>query len=316
MQKGPDKRVPHLQVGPRSLPSLGQRASNRAGDGDQTRAFRAALRGLSPQEALKMASRDTMPLPSERLTVHIAATARHKRGHLASRRLPAIVASLLLLLGIGVPVLGAHMGVLAFSLGATQTAVPLRSQAEASNSGMMQIDLPADTTTKTSLSSNPVPVPPTPTPIPPTATPRPQPTNPPAPSGPYSSWTPPPGYNSFAVSDFPGDPWAGSFGQCTWWAAHKRPDENFLGWGDAWNWANAARARGYTVTATPTANATVVFAPGVEGASSLGHVSHVEQVLTNGWVLVSEMNFFFNGGGFARVDYRYVYAGSGVWFIP
>jgi surface antigen len=153
---------------------------------------------------------------------------------------------------------------------------------------------------------------PTPTPVPATPTP---PAASPVPSGPYSSWTPPPGYHSFAVSDFPGDPWHDSFGQCTWWAAHQRPDENFLYWGDAWNWANAARARGYPVTATPAPNATVVFAPGVQGASNLGHVSHVEQVLTGGWVLVSEMNFFWNGGGFARVDYRYVHAGTGVWFI-
>ena len=85
--------------------------------------------------------------------------------------------------------------------------------------------------------------------------------------------------------------------------------------GDAWNWANGARARGYTVTSTPVANSTIVFAPGVQGASSLGQVAHVEQVLTGGWMLISEMNFYWNGGGFARVDYRYASVGSGVWFI-
>jgi surface antigen len=96
---------------------------------------------------------------------------------------------------------------------------------------------------------------------------------------------------------------------------YKRPDENFSGMGDALNWANAARARGFTVTSTPAANGTVVFAPGVQGAGNLGHVSHVEKVLTGGWVLVSEMNFYWNGGGFARVDYRYIHVGTGVWFI-
>jgi surface antigen len=136
-----------------------------------------------------------------------------------------------------------------------------------------------------------------------------------APTGPYSSWTPPPGYASFGVQDFAGDPWAGVFGQCTWWAHSKRPDENLAGMGDAWNWANGASARGYLVTSTPAANSTMVFAPGVQGASGLGHVAHVEQVLTNGWVLISEMNFYWNGGGWGRVDYRYAYAGSGVWFI-
>ena len=85
--------------------------------------------------------------------------------------------------------------------------------------------------------------------------------------------------------------------------------------GNAWNWANAARARGYLVTSYPVANATMVFAPGVQGASGLGHVAHVEVVLTGGWVIVSEMNFYWNGGGWGRVDYRYAQAGPGVWFI-
>lgn len=311
MQIGPDKRAPIPRTDTRSLPSLEKRATDRAGVGSQTRTFQATLRGQSTQDALKAADRETAPLPSERLTVHLAAVPKGKGHKRARRRLPAIVVSLLLLLGIGGPVLGAHMGVLAFSLGTTQTSLPARPHAALSNSGMMQIDLPADTT-NSSLSSNRIPVPPTPTPIPPTPTPRPVSTPPP---GPYSSSTPPPGYNSFAMTEPSPDPWAGSWGQCTWWAAYKRQDESFSGFGNALNWANAARAAGYTVTTTPAANATVVFAPGVQGASNLGHVSHVEQVLTGGWVLVSEMNYYFNGGGYARVDYRYVYAGSGVWFI-
>ncbi len=135
------------------------------------------------------------------------------------------------------------------------------------------------------------------------------------PPPPYDNWVVPPGFNSFAVQDYYGDPWAGAFGQCTWWAHHKRPDENLDGFGDAWNWANAARAKGMTVTTTPVPNATVVFSPGTQGALNLGHVAHVEQILSGGWVLISEMNFFWNGGGFARVDYRYISPGPGVWFI-
>lgn len=123
------------------------------------------------------------------------------------------------------------------------------------------------------------------------------------------------GFSSFGVSDYFGDPWAGSFGQCTWWAAHKRPDENFAGIGDAWTWANGARARGYTVTADPVVNATVAFDAGVEFAGGIGHVAHVEQILSNGWILISEMNFFGNNGGWGRVDYRYITPGPGVWFI-
>lgn len=139
------------------------------------------------------------------------------------------------------------------------------------------------------------------------------PTNTPPP--PYGYGVLVPGFDSFGVSDYFGDPWAGSFGQCTWWAAHKRPDENFAGIGDAWTWANGARARGYTVTADPVVNATVEFDPGVESAGGIGHVAHVEQILDNGWILISEMNFAGNGGGWGRVDYRYITAGPGVWFI-
>jgi hypothetical protein len=59
----------------------------------------------------------------------------------------------------------------------------------------------------------------------------------------------------------------------------------------------------------------VVFQPNVQGASSSGHVGVVEQILSGGWFLISEMNFYFNGGGFGRVSYRYVHVGSGVAFI-
>ncbi len=135
------------------------------------------------------------------------------------------------------------------------------------------------------------------------------------PPPPYGSYVVPPGFYSFSVQDYPGDPYAGSFGQCTWWAAHKRPDQNFWGIGDAWTWADGARARGYTVTDYPVPNATVVFQPGVQGALGVGHVAHVEQILTGGWILISEMNFYWNDGGWGRVDYRYITAGPGVAFI-
>jgi LysM repeat protein len=135
------------------------------------------------------------------------------------------------------------------------------------------------------------------------------------PAPPYGTYVAPPGFYSFGVSDFAGDPYGGSFGQCTWWAAHKRPDEFFWGIGDAWTWRDGARARGYTVTDYPVPNATVVFQPGVQGALGVGHVAHLEQILSNGWILISEMNFFWNDGGYARVDYRYITAGPGVSFI-
>ncbi len=319
----PDKREPISQIGLRRLPSLDQPDEDRPSEGSDTRAFRVALRGLAPKQDAEMAARVTAPLPGARMTSRTTAGAAKRARWAARRRLIVIAATLLVVLGVSVPLLGAHFGVLAFGLNIDQpTAAPTPKLSFVPQAGVMAVSPPATPTATQPPTPTPTPRPPTPTPRPPTTTPTPRPPTPApqpppsyTPNGSYSNSTPPPGYTSFAVQDFAGDPWAGSFGQCTWWAAHKRPDENFMGWGDAWNWANAARAHGYTVTATPVPNATVVYAPGVQGASSLGHVSHVEKILTSGWVLVSEMNFYWNGGGFARVDYRYIHVGTGVWFI-
>jgi surface antigen len=81
-------------------------------------------------------------------------------------------------------------------------------------------------------------------------------------------------------------------------------------------WAINARRRGLHVGATPRVGATAVFAPGVQGASSLGHVAHVIAV-SGSRFKVSEMNYYGGTpyGGFGRVDYRWAYAGSGVSFI-
>ena len=106
-------------------------------------------------------------------------------------------------------------------------------------------------------------------------------------------------------------PW----GQCTWWAAQERLDENLEGLGDAWMWAGNAANNGLSTGTTPVAGATVVFAPGVQGASGLGHVSHVVSVNGDGSFQVSEMNYYANGGGFGIVSYRTAWVGDGVTFI-
>ncbi len=129
-------------------------------------------------------------------------------------------------------------------------------------------------------------------------------------------WTPVPGRPSYGVSDFAGDPNSYEFGVCTWWAWYTRRDEPQLGTlGVATNWISNARARGMSVGYAPAVGATVVFAPGVQGGGGSGHVGHVEQLLGGGWFIISEMNFYWNGGGWGRVDYRYVHAGSGVELI-
>jgi surface antigen len=124
-----------------------------------------------------------------------------------------------------------------------------------------------------------------------------------------------PGHPSFKVSRPKNGFYWWAFGQCTWWAQYKRQDENLRHMGNARYWAAGAASRGYRVGHTPRAGATVVFQPGVEGAGGAGHVAHVEKVYPGGWFLVSEMNFYWNGGGWGRVSYRFVYVRSGVSFI-
>lgn len=123
-----------------------------------------------------------------------------------------------------------------------------------------------------------------------------------------------PGHPSFGMSDV-GGYYYWAFGQCTWWAQYKKQNENLTHMGSAMYWASSAAARGYRIGTTPVAGATVVFQPGVQGAGGYGHVAHVEAVYPDGWFLESEMNFYVNGGGWGRVDYRYAHTGWGVSFI-
>jgi len=131
--------------------------------------------------------------------------------------------------------------------------------------------------------------------------------------GGITSWTPVPGHPTYAMSDPAGDPYASQFGVCTWYAGFARPDEPLRQMGPANNWPILAARYGLRTGSTPVAGATVYFAPGVQGSG--GHVAHVEQVLGGGWFIVSEMNFYWNGGGWGRVDWRYAYVAPGVTFI-
>lgn len=139
-------------------------------------------------------------------------------------------------------------------------------------------------------------------------------------AAPFTPWPPSdpyayvPGYGAYAMSDV-GGYYSWSFGQCTWWAQYERKDENLMHMGNAQYWAGGARARGYQVGWQAQSGATVVFQPGVQGAGGAGHVAHVVKVYPNGWFLISEMNFYWNGGGWGRVDYRLAHEGSGVQFI-
>lgn len=97
-----------------------------------------------------------------------------------------------------------------------------------------------------------------------------------------------------------------AYGQCTWYVASRR----CIPWGgNANQWYYNAAAMGFAEGHMPVPGAVVVFWPGGDGASSIGHVAYVEAVgpagnVPAGYFLQSEMNFYGNGGGWARVSYR------------
>lgn len=91
-----------------------------------------------------------------------------------------------------------------------------------------------------------------------------------------------------------------SYGQCTWYVASRR----CIPWsGNAKDWYYAAARMGYPEGHQPQVGAVVVFWPGGDGASSVGHVAYVESVMGDHFRL-SEMNYAGNGGGWNRVSYR------------
>lgn len=89
------------------------------------------------------------------------------------------------------------------------------------------------------------------------------------------------------------------YGQCTYYAALRR---NVTWSGNAGVWfdaANGTRPEGHV----PVIGSLVVFHTGW-----FGHVAYVEQVNPDGSFVVSEMNYYANGGGWGRVDHRTITA--------
>ena len=93
-------------------------------------------------------------------------------------------------------------------------------------------------------------------------------------------------------------PW----GQCTWYVASRRD----VTWGgNAWTWfaaASGTRPEGHV----PVEGSIAVFDIGW-----FGHVAYVEHVNPDGSFIVSEMNYYANGGGWGRVDRRTIAADDG-----
>jgi hypothetical protein len=97
-------------------------------------------------------------------------------------------------------------------------------------------------------------------------------------------------------------------GQCTQWAAEKRPGlvrrmivrriaaevragrPEVLPNLDARNWPADARSVGVPTGTTPVRGALMVFQPGVLGAGADGHIAYVQRVYPDGSFEISQMN--------------------------
>src|SRR5699024_5400392 len=83
-------------------------------------------------------------------------------------------------------------------------------------------------------------------------------------------------------------------GDCTWYVYERRqqmgkPVSNQ--WGNASNWASAAKSQGLNVSSSPSVGAIVQSNAWTNGAWGSGHVAVVEKVNSDGSILVSEMNW-------------------------
>lgn len=121
-----------------------------------------------------------------------------------------------------------------------------------------------------------------------------------------SNWATPPSCYASIFYPNPSNYSADSaFGYCNWWVEALHP-----------NTPDIISNHSYPRTSTPTPGAAIWFDPNVQGASSAGHWAQVVAINPDGyWMLITEMNFSWRGGGFGRVDYRYAHVGPGVLFI-
>src|SRR5699024_1180322 len=87
-------------------------------------------------------------------------------------------------------------------------------------------------------------------------------------------------------------------GECVWYAFDKRTQlgKGVGQWGNASNWASAARSEGYSVNNTPSVGAIMQTNANSNGAGGYGHVAIVDSVNSDGSIVVSEMNWGGNGG--------------------
>jgi surface antigen len=108
-----------------------------------------------------------------------------------------------------------------------------------------------------------------------------------------------------------------AYGQCTWWAdeRYRQLHNTYVPWrtnANAAQWVDRAQEASWHVSSQPVQGAIIVLQPGVEGAWGLGHVGVVEQVLGNGRVIASNMNWGTSHNQVINVQFS---AGPGVSFL-
>lgn len=145
--------------------------------------------------------------------------------------------------------------------------------------------------TAPSQPSSPAPsAPSTPAPKPPQPTPPPAPVV--LPNGGYPSNLANCYVDSNAMS-YGIDPWGYGCRQCvsyTAWKVLQKSGRAPMYWGNANQWPNSARNRGYTVSSTPRAGSV-----GVMMSGPYGHVVWVESVNGNGTINISQYNYWLRG---------------------
>lgn len=110
----------------------------------------------------------------------------------------------------------------------------------------------------------------------------------------FASIVPLPNSSHYGTDNYP-------WGQCTWYVYNRAQELGIhysLTMGNGGDWQ---KAPGYTVTQTPQEGCAVSFSPGQAGAdATYGHVAFVEQVRSDGSILISESNV----KGLGVVSYR------------
>jgi surface antigen len=105
--------------------------------------------------------------------------------------------------------------------------------------------------------------------------------------------------------------------QCTWYANQRYHALTgaYVPWttnANAWQWVSRAQQYGWKVSSSPSAGSIIVLQPWTQGAYALGHVGVVEQVLGDGRVIASNMNWGGRGAAVTNATFR---AGPGVSFV-